>query len=198
MSTDYVFGLDPPTDADGAPRPWRESDLPAPVNVYGASKLAGEHLVAAACENHAIVRSSGLYGRSPCLGKDGQNFVRLMLRLAAERGEVRVVTDEVLTPTATLPLAEQIKVLATHDVTGVFHATCQGHCSWNEFAAAIFEIDGTDVRLLPATSEDFPSPVRRPDWSPLENERLAEHGLDCLPHWRDALEHYLEHELERE
>lgn len=191
VSTDYVFGETPPTDASGAPRPWREDDAPSPLNVYGASKLAGEHLLAAACPDHAIVRSSGLYGEAPCRAKGGRNFVQLMLHLAAERGEVKVVTDETLTPTATAALAEQIRVLATSDARGVFHATCQGSCSWNEFAAAIFEEAGTEVSLLPATSEDFPSPVRRPAYSALENARLRERGLDRLPPWREALRGYL-------
>ncbi len=192
VSTDYVFGPTPPTDATGAPRPWREDDQPAPLNVYAASKLAGEHLLAAACPEHAIVRSSGLYGAAPCLAKGGRNFVQLMLHLAAERGEVKVVTDEILTPTATVDLAAQILALATSEARGVFHATCQGVCSWNEFAAAIFEESGTEVSLLPATSRDFPSPVRRPAYSALDNVRLRELGLDTLPPWRDALRGYLQ------
>lgn len=191
LSTDYVFGHEAPSRPDGSTRPWRESDLPAPLNVYAASKLAGEHLLAAACADHAIVRSSGLYGASPCLAKGGRNFVQTMLRLAAERGEVKVVTDEVLTPTPTRDLAEQILTLATSDARGVFHATCQGECSWYEFAKAIFEESGTAVRLLPATEQDFPSPVRRPAYSALENARLAELGLDTMPHWREALAAYL-------
>ena len=192
VSTDYVFGSSPPLEPEsGEPRPWREDDRPAPLNAYAASKLAGEHLLAAACPNHAIVRSSGLYGQAPCLAKGGRNFVQLMLHIAAERGEVKVVTDEVLTPTATADLAAQIETLALSEACGVFHATCQGSCSWNEFARAIFEESGTDVRLLPATSEDFPSPVRRPAYSVLANARLAELGLDTLPHWREALRGYL-------
>jgi dTDP-4-dehydrorhamnose reductase len=182
VSTDYVFGDVPSTRA---PRPWREDDLPAPLNVYAASKLA------AACEDHAIVRSSGLYGRSPCLAKGGRNFVQLMLHLAQERGEVKVVTDEVLTPTPTSALADQIRRLSESDARGVFHATCQGECSWYAFAAAIFEETGTEVTLLPATSEDFPSPVRRPGYSALDNVRLRESDLDVMPEWRDGLRSYL-------
>jgi dTDP-4-dehydrorhamnose reductase len=189
VSTDYVFGHGAP---GATPHPWRESDLPAPLNVYAASKLAGEHLLAAACEDHAIVRSSGLYGLAPCLAKGGKNFVQLMLHLASERDEVKVVTDEVLTPTHTVALANQIRAIALCEARGVFHATCQGQCSWNEFAAAIFEESKTQVRLLPATSEDFPSPVRRPSYSVLENDRLQALDLDVMPHWRDALRRYLE------
>lgn len=189
VSTDYVFGPLPPGES---PRPFKESDTTAPLNVYAASKLAGEHLLAAACADHAIVRSSGLYGAAPCLAKGGRNFVQTMLDLASERDEVRVVTDEVLTPTPTSELADQIHALAFAEARGVFHATCQGETSWHDFAAAIFEETGTQVRLLPATSEDFPSPVRRPSYSALDNERLRGAGLDRLPDWREGLRGYLE------
>jgi dTDP-4-dehydrorhamnose reductase len=185
LSTDYVFGA-------SRTRPWREDDLPAPLNVYGASKLAGEHLLASACEDHMIVRSSGLYGMSPCLAKGGKNFVLLMLDLAAERDEVKVVTDEVLTPTHTVALARQIRRLAEDGETGLYHATCRGQCSWNDFAAAIFEETETRVRLLPTRSIDFPSTVRRPSYSVLDNWRLREQGLDIMPEWRESLRYYLD------
>ncbi len=191
ISTDYVFGAQPRKDVEGTSSPWLEHDLPAPLNVYGASKLAGEHLLAAACEDYAIVRSSGLYGRSPCLAKGGHNFVKQMLHLGEERGEVTVVTDEVSTPTSTLRLAHQIRTLALSEAQGIFHATCQGSCSWNEFATAIFEESNQPIPVLPAKSADFPSPVRRPAYSVLENRRLQELGLDIMPHWRDALREYL-------
>ena len=184
VSTDYVFG-------DGGTRPWLESDLPAPLNVYGASKLAGEHLVAANCENHTIVRSSGLYGHAPCLAKGGKNFVQLMLHLASERPEVKVVTDEILTPTSTSALAKQLRVIAERGAPGLYHATSQGSCSWNEFAAAIFAETDADVTLSPATSVDFPSPVRRPAYSVLGNGYLREQGIDVMPEWRDSLRSYL-------
>ena len=87
ISTDYVFG-------NGGTTPYTEYDREAPLSTYGASKLAGEHLIAASCEDYAIVRSSGLYGHAPCLAKGGKNFVQLMLQLASERSEVKVVTDE--------------------------------------------------------------------------------------------------------
>jgi dTDP-4-dehydrorhamnose reductase len=184
VSTDYVFG-------DGGNRPWRETDLPAPLNVYGTSKLAGEHSIAALEGDYAIVRSSGLYGRTPCLAKGGENFVQLMCRLATERDQVKVVTDEVLTPTSTAALAQQIRIIAERGRSGLYHATCQGSCSWNEFAAAIFEETKAEVELLPATSEDFPSPVRRPGYSVLDNSELREQGLDVMPEWREDLRSYL-------
>jgi dTDP-4-dehydrorhamnose reductase len=185
ISTDYVFG-------NGGKRPYVETDREVPLSTYGASKLAGEHLIAAECENHCIVRGSGLYGASACRAKGGRNFVQLMLHLAAERGEVKVVTDERVSPTYTVALAKQIRVVAERAEPGLYHATCNGECSWYEFARAIFEETGTAVKLLKATGADFPSPVKRPDFSILQNKHLQDQGLDVMPHWRDALRAYLE------
>jgi dTDP-4-dehydrorhamnose reductase len=114
-----------------------------------------------------------------------------MLHLAAERGEVKVVTDERVSPTYTVAAAKQIRVIAEKAEPGLYHATCGGECSWHEFAQAIFEEAGIEVSLLEATQADFPSPVKRPDYSILENARLKAQGLDVMPHWRDALREYL-------
>ncbi|MBW2420439.1 MAG: dTDP-4-dehydrorhamnose reductase [Deltaproteobacteria bacterium] len=184
ISTDYVFG-------NGGTRPYTESDREAPLSTYGASKLAGEHLIAAECENHCIVRGSGLYGAAPCKAKGGKNFVQLMLHLAHERGEVKVVADERVSPTYTVALAKQLRLIAEKAEPGLYHATSNGECSWYEFAAAIFEETGTEVKLEKASQGDFPSPVKRPDFSILENARLKEQGLDVMPQWRDALREYL-------
>jgi dTDP-4-dehydrorhamnose reductase len=185
ISTDYVFGY-------GGTRPYTEDDMPAPLSVYAASKLAGEHLIAAECRNHCIVRTSGLYGASPCRAKGGKNFIELMLHLAATRGEVKVVTDEIVTPTYTRALAQQLRLLAEKGEPGLYHATCNGLCSWYEFAKAVFEETGTPVKLSPTTSAEFPSPVKRPSYSVLRNKHLQDQGLDIMPDWRDALRAYLE------
>ncbi len=184
IGTDYVFGY-------GATRPYVESDLPAPLNVYAASKLAGEHLLAAECGNHVILRTAALYGHSPCVAKGGKNFVQLMLDLAATRPEVRVVTDEITTPTYTRALAAQLRLVAEKGESGLYHATCNGECSWHEFARAIFDETNTPANLLEASSKDFPSPVKRPDYSVLRNKHLQDQGLDIMPHWRDALQDYV-------
>jgi dTDP-4-dehydrorhamnose reductase len=184
ISTDYVFG-------NGGRTPFTESDREAPLSSYGASKLAGEHLIAAECANHCIVRSSGLYGVAPCRAKGGRNFVQLMLHLAAERGEVKVVTDEIVSPTYVAALAKQIRVIAEQAEPGLYHATSNGQCSWHEFARAIFEETGTEVRLEEATEADFPSPIKRPEYSVLQNKHLQDQGLDVMPEWRDALRDYL-------
>jgi len=184
VSTDYVFG-------GGADRPHVETDLPAPLSVYGASKLAGEHLIAAECPDHVIVRTAAMYGAAECRAKGGRNFVTLMLHLAETRPEVRVVTDEITTPTYTRPLAQQMRLLAEKAPPGLYHATCGGECSWFEFAKAIFELTRREVNLRPTTSAEFQSPVKRPHYSVLENRRAAAIGLDTMPHWREALQEYL-------
>ena len=184
ISTDYVFG-------HGATRPLTEDDLPAPLNVYGASRLAGEHLVAAEWRDHIIVRTAALYGPAACRAKGGWNFVRLMLHLAETRGEVKVVTDEITTPTYAVSLAAQIRRVAERGSPGLYHATCGGECSWYEFAKAIFEVSGVSVRLMSATAKDFPATIMRPHYSVLQNKHLQDQGLDIMPDWLDALKMYL-------
>jgi dTDP-4-dehydrorhamnose reductase len=122
ISTDYVFGGTPPEPL----RPYTELDTPAPLNVYGASKRAGEHLVAAACHDHIIVRTAALYGLSPCRGKGGRNFVEMMLSLAASGRDIKVVTDIYTSPTCTIALARQLRLLAEKGTPGIYHAACAG------------------------------------------------------------------------
>jgi dTDP-4-dehydrorhamnose reductase len=184
MSTDYVFG-------HGGTRPYVESDLPAPLSVYAASKLAGEHLVAAECPNHQIIRTAAMYGHAPCRAKGGKNFVSLMLHLAETKGEVRVVTDEITTPTYTGALVRQMRLLAEQGEPGVYHCTCRGQCSWHAFAQAIFEETGTVVKLHEAKSSDFQSGVQRPSYSVLENRHAEAQGLCIMPEWREGLREYL-------
>ncbi len=184
ISTDYVFdGL------KGAP--YREEDQPAPINVYGTSKLAGEHFVRAGNPRHYIVRVSAIYGENPCRAKGGLNFVELMLKLAHERHEVRVVDDEFVTPTPTVEIAHQLVVLSKSPHYGLYHATSEGSCSWFEFAQSIFEISGIPVHLLPAQPGDFPVKAPRPKYSVLENAALKSRSLNVFSHWKDGLQNYL-------
>ena len=184
ISTDYVFGGEKRT-------PYVESDTPRPVNAYGISKLAGEHF--ALCENPKtfVVRVSALYGSNPCRAKGGDNFVRLMIRLAQERGKVKVVDDEFVSPTYTMDLANQIVRLAKSGQFGVYHATSAGQCTWHEFASAILREAGIDVVPEVATGADFPAKVRRPAYSVLDNKALRDRGLDVMPGWQDALKRYI-------
>lgn len=179
ISTDYVF--------DGERRtPFRESDRPAPLNAYGISKLAGEYEVLAAGGRHQVVRSSGLYGVRPCRGKGG-NFLDTILARAAGDPVVRVVDDEVLTPTWTGSLARQLRILALEGPDGLFHATDHGSCSWFEFTRELFALAGVRTPLEPIAARDRPSAVRRPRYSVLENAALAACGLDRMRPWQESL-----------
>jgi dTDP-4-dehydrorhamnose reductase len=176
VSTDYVF--------DGSKRePWLESDPVAPLQAYGRTKLAGERAVADANPEHAIVRAAWLFGAG------GPNFVATMLRLAAERDEVTVVTDQRGSPTWTGHLAAALVEVAEREGdVGLFHAGGNGECSWYEFAVEIFDRARMRRRVVPTTSERFARPARRPAYSVLGTER--EPGI-VLPPWQDGLAAYL-------
>ncbi len=184
ISTDYVF--------DGRKKsPYIETDYPLPLNAYGNSKLCGENFVRSIALRHFVLRVSGLYGANPCRAKSGMNFVRLMLKLSRERDEVRVVDDEVLTPTFTEDIARQILALSKTSHYGLYHVTAQGSCSWHKFAAKIFELTGAKVRLQVADPNEFAAKVARPKYSALENRNLQEIQLDLMPSWETGLQNYL-------
>ncbi len=184
VSTDYVF--------DGSKgTPYVETDAPRPLNVYGNSKLAGEYFVRYTVEKHFVLRTSAIYGKIPCRAKGGLNFIQLMLKLAKERGEVKVVDNEFVTPTYTRELARQMVALSRSEVYGLYHATGEGGCSWLEFAREIFDATGTQVRLNAAAPNEFPAKVPRPQYSVLENRGLKDLGLNVFRPWRDGLWEYL-------
>lgn len=183
VSTDYVF-------SGRSRRPYTEVDPVDPVNVYGVSKVAGEMILRFSLPKHFIVRSSGLYGTAGSSGKGG-NFVETMLRLAATGQPIKVVDDQVLTPTPTRALAEQIVELASTDRYGTYHATCEGECSWHEFAAEIFRQASLQPVLRAQTTAESGARAIRPAYSVLENRGLKELGLDRMPHWREGLASYL-------
>jgi dTDP-4-dehydrorhamnose reductase len=184
VSTDYVF--------DGAKgSPYVEEDNPLPLNVYGITKLAGEHFARVTTDKHFVIRTSGLYGKSPCRAKGGLNFIELMLKLAKERGEVKVVDSEWVSPTSTAELAQQIVKLSHSDSYGLYHATAEGSCSWHEFAREIFSITETPVQLKVAAPNEFPAKVARPKYSVLENRALKNRGLNAFSPWQTGLHNYL-------
>ncbi len=182
ISTNYVF--------DGAKRgPYRESDEPLPLNVYGTSKLRGEFFVRTILPEHFVLRVSGLYGHAPCRAKK-MNFVELMLKLGREREEVRVVDSEILAPSFTLDVARQITRLAATEVYGLYHVAAHGQCSWHRFAQEIFSLAGINTRLTVADPAEFQGKTPRPPNSVLENHRLQQAGLDIMRNWEESLADY--------
>lgn len=185
LSTDYVFN-------GRKDRPYSEGDPTDPLGTYGASKLAGEHAVLAACANSAVLRTAWVY--SPF----GNNFVKTMLRLARERDEVGVVADQFGNPTSALDIADGVLAVANNLLSndapalrGVFHMTAEGEASWAEFASAIFEassaVGGPAARVKPITTAEYPTPAPRPANSRLDCAKLERvHGVR-LPQWRPSM-----------
>ena len=182
-STDYVF--------DGLKKsPYIEDDKPNPLNVYAVSKLAGEHFIQNYCKKYFILRISGIYGKVPCRAKGG-NFIMTMIKAAAEREVVKVVADEILTPTPVEQIAGHTEALMRTAAYGLYHLTCQGQCSWYEFAAEIFRILKIKTPLQACQSSEFPAGVQRPLYSVLENKNLQALQLDHFTEWPQALQHFL-------
>jgi dTDP-4-dehydrorhamnose reductase len=188
-STDYVF--------DGRARqPYTETSPTAPLGVYGASKLAGEQAVAASGADYVTLRTAWLYSNH------GRNFLNTMLRLAAERDELRVVSDQTGSPTFSDLLAEatvtMLDGLYAHGAVrrercGLYHATCAGATTWHGFAARIVELAGfaQRVRVMPIPTADYPTPVKRPAYSVLSNDKLARVFGIRLPDWEMGLKRCL-------
>jgi dTDP-4-dehydrorhamnose reductase len=185
FSTDFVF--------DGEKRsPYLEEDRPGPLSVYAASKLAGEHFIRAYTERAFVIRTCGLFGRAGCLEK-GRNFVETMLHLRASgKTSIRVVSDQVVTPTPTSELAVAIARLIRTEAFGLYHMTAEGSCTWFEFARAVFELSGYDPSIVvPVDSASYGSKARRPAYSVLENGRMKKIGLTVFSTWRESLAAYL-------
>jgi dTDP-4-dehydrorhamnose reductase len=183
FSSDYVF--------DGpARRPYIESDLPSPRSMYGISKLAGEHMVQALCPKHFLIRTCGLYGYTGSRDK-GTNFVEAMIRLAARSNPVRVVDDQVCTPTSTMDLACAVAQLIGTRQYGLYHLTSAGECTWFEFAQAIFEEADLHPELQPVASAEFRTKARRPGYSVLDNRHFRDIGFADMRHWRESLAAYI-------
>jgi len=189
FSTDYVF--------DGQSKePYTEASPPRPLSVYGNSKLAGEYIVRSMAKQYVLIRTCGLYGVAGSRGKGG-NFVETMLAKARQGESIRVITDQIVTPTYTAELANQVAVMLVAGVSGLFHVTNEGACSWHEFAQAIFDIAGIKADLSETTSDLYKTPAIRPKYSVLENARLKHLGLNRMGHWREALTAYLEKKKSR-
>jgi len=175
VSTDYVFAGDATT-------PYLEDDEPAPRTAYGRSKLAGERAVAAAGAQHAICRTAWLYGQG------GKNFVDTMLGLASQRDELRVVGDQVGSPTWTGHLAPALVEIAERRLSGFHHLTGRGSCSWADLARATFEDAGVECAVVDITTAEYPMPTPRPAYSVLGQARS---DTVTLPAWRDGVRGHL-------
>jgi len=184
FSTDYVF-----KGNKGAP--YTEDDCPDPINIYGISKLAGERVINYILDKHYIIRVSGLYGHAGSSGKGG-NFIELMIRLAGEGKDIKVVNDQVLTPTSTEDLAEKLYELVRTNKYGVYHMTNSGHCSWYEFAGEIFRLMGLSPEYEPVESKVFGAKANRPVFSAMDNKNLMTIGLKDMRHWKLALKDYID------
>lgn len=185
ISTDYVFGADIKRTI-----PYKESDCPGPVNTYGISKLAGEFFVRVYCSQFIIIRTSGLFGVRGSSGKGG-NFVETMIHRAKEKKLIKVVSDQVLSPTYTVDLARQLAILINSRAQGLYHVVSEGGCSWYEFAREIFQLLNMRPQIIPVVSSEIPTRVRRPKYSVLHNYQLKKQNLCVMPHWRDAIQAYL-------
>lgn len=179
ISTDYVF----PGSGD---RFYEPTDPVGPENVYGRSKLAGELAVQSMLEQYFIVRISWVFG------KNGNNFVKTMLRLAETRTELNVVCDQIGSPTYTADLAPLLCDMVQTEKYGIYHATNEDICSWAEFAQEIFRLSGKDVAVHLISSSAYPAKAKRPLNSRLSKQCLQNSGFCRLPSWQNALKHYLE------
>lgn len=177
VSTDYVF------DGKGT-RPYTEFDATNPQGAYGKTKLAGEEFVKAFADRYFIIRTAWLYG-------DGKNFVKTMLRLSETNDLVRVVKDQVGSPTSTKELAGAIAHLIPTDNYGLFHGTCEGICSWADFTEEIFRLKGLNTKVEHITSAEFNAKAPRPAYSVLENYMLKLTTDYQFAQWQDAIAEYM-------
>lgn len=178
ISTDYVF--------DGAgDRFFEVDDATGPLNIYGLTKLEGEEQVRKILDKYFIVRISWVFG------VNGNNFINTMLRLAGGNKELKIVSDQIGSPTFTYDLAPLICDMIETEKYGIYHATNEGICSWAEFAEHIFRVAGQNVLVHHITTEEYPTKALRPKNSRLSKKSLDDNGFKRLPDWKDAVERYI-------
>ncbi len=182
VSTDYVF------DGEGSV-PYVEWDIPSPKSVYGASKYLGEEYIKQFTDKYFIVRTSWLYGYY------GNNFVKTIVKIASEKHACRVVSDQRGNPTNAADLAHHlIKLLPTEEY-GIYHGTGNGECSWFDFAKEIVSLAGIDADVSPCTTEEYPTPAKRPSYSSLDNMMFRASVGDEFRHWQEALKSFFTNPL---
>ncbi|MCJ7471827.1 MAG: dTDP-4-dehydrorhamnose reductase [Actinobacteria bacterium] len=185
FSTDYVF--------DGSKdTPYFEDDCPGPLSIYAISRLGGERVVQYMLDKYYLIRLSGLYGHAGCTGKGNMNFIETMLKFAESKREIKVVDDQILTPTSTVDVAEKLAELIMTGKYGLYHMTNTGSCSWYEFACEIFKLMDIKVDVIPVSTGEFGARAIRPGYSVLDNVNLRKAGIRDMDEWKKALRHYLE------
>ena len=186
ISTDYVFSGqgDIPWDPD--------KSSPSPINTYGESKYEGEQIVKGLCKNYIIVRISWVFG------KNGKNFVKTMLDIGRTRKDIRVVNDQIGSPTYTHDLAPLLANMIKSSVTGTFHATNEGYCSWFDIASETFSImkarghhEYDDIKVISIPTKEYQQKAKRPLNSRMDCSKLEEFGFTRLPEWKDALNRFI-------
>ena len=182
ISTDYVFEGNEKKNS-----PLVENDKLGPKTVYGKTKLEGEKMVQENCQKYFILRTAWLYG-------EGKNFVKTMLSLSKKNKELKVVNDQIGSPTYAKDLAKAIKEIIEKksDKYGIYHVTNKGEVSWYEFAKKIFEIKNIEIKVNPCTSEEFPRPAPRPHYSVLSNQKWIDAGFTPMRDYEEALNEYLD------
>jgi dTDP-4-dehydrorhamnose reductase len=183
VSTDYVFAGNKPLFEAVV-----ETDEPNPISEYGRSKLAGERAIAERTDRFAILRTAWLYGAH------GKNFLKTMLRLTLQNPgkEFKVVDDQYGSPTWSHTLARQARAVAEAEAAGIFHASSEGYCTWYDLACAFLDKLGVGHAFVPCTSEEFPTPTKRPANSILENAHAKKLGINCFADWADELKQFAE------
>ncbi|MBL4676376.1 MAG: dTDP-4-dehydrorhamnose reductase [Mucilaginibacter sp.] len=176
ISTDFVFG------GDGNV-PLTEQSAAAPVSVYGQTKLDGELIIPTVLNKYFIIRTGWLYSEY------GNNFVKTILRIGKERGEIKVINDQTGTPTYAMDLAETITAIITSGITkfGLYHYANEGDTTWFGFASAIHEIAGTGIKVLPIPTTEYPTPARRPVYSVMDKSKIKQTFNFKIPQWQDSL-----------
>ncbi len=181
ISTDFVF--------DGTKNtPYNENDIPNPINIYGLSKYKGEQEIYNLLERYFIIRTSWVYSEY------GHNFLKTMLRLGRKRDELKVVSDQIGTPTYAGDLAEIILKFIENEVDhyGIYHYSNNGVASWYDFAKEIFKISGTKVNLMPIKTESYPTPAKRPAFSVMDKEKIMKVLNIRIPEWKASLKKGIE------
>lgn len=178
LSSDYVF------DGKGS-KPYIESDSTNPVSAYGRTKLAGENFVQENCNKYFILRPAWVYGQ-------GKNFVKTMLSLAEAGKDIRVVCDQIGTPTSAIEIARVISFLIKTESYGIYHSTCEGSCSWYDFSVEIMKTAHKDVKVEPIKTSEYTTPAKRPMYSVLDNKALRERHNYLMKDWKEAFKEYWE------